>query len=286
VVTATVIWISAQLHSAEKLAFASGHWANFSLVNLENDKGALEQGVDLAFTSFLKSMAAIRLFCETNDKAFLEASQMSSQILEKLSDPPLEPGPAEITIELTKDEHSLLVEVMEDHGHLLIRAGDMVSAMALIYTVALFDGLLVDLYRLCLSFVPRSIATRERTISIEQVMKANDIGILQAQLITEEVDRFAFKSVLEQFNLFRSRLGIEGFEFDLVAPLEGIRARRNIFVHNGGLVNESYVKIAGGSPFVIGEMLKLGKDDLDSDIEGLNVAAKSLVQAIRMKFDL
>ncbi|GEM_PF-6715111 len=255
-------------------------WANFSFVTLEFDKKTLEDGVDSALASYLKSMTAIRLFCETNEKAFSETSLRFSQILTKLQNPSLEeiePGPGTVALTLTEDEVGLLVEVMEDHSHLLVRAEGMVNVMAEIYAVALFDGLLVDLYRLCLTFVPQSLATQQRMVSLEQVMKANDIGSLQGQLITEEVDRFGFSSVLEQFKSFRSRLGVDVDDLKVIAPLEQIRARRNIFVHNGGVVNESYLKIAEGSPIAIGEVLSLEKEELNSDISALNLAAKSLV---------
>jgi len=235
-------------------------------------------------------MAAIRLFCQTNEKAFFETSRQHGEILAKLQNPsPMETEehePDAVTISLTEEELDLLKHVMEDHSHLLVRAEDMVNVMALIYAVALFDGLLVDLYRSCLTFVPQSIATQHQTVTLEQVMKARDLEILQRQLITEEVERFSFNGVLEQFKMFGGRLGVDVDDLELLSSLNQIRARRNNFVHNGGIVNESYLKIAEDSPLAIGEALRLGKVDLDNDIEALNVAANSLVKSIRLKFKL
>ncbi len=195
----------------------------------------LTKKIDLAITSYRKSMAAIRLFCKTNEKAFADSSLTVGQIREKLNNPPREDtegtdelGPDMIKLSLTEGELDLLREVMEDQSHLLLHAEGMVNVMAAIYAIALFDGLLVDLYRLCLTFVPLSLASKELTISVEQVMKAGDIESLQLQLITEEVERFAFCSVLEQFKKFQSRLGVAVADLKVVDSLEPIRARRNI----------------------------------------------------------
>jgi hypothetical protein len=125
--------------------------------------------------------------------------------------------------------------------------------------ICYLEKLLSDTTHILLSNHPEILALHERTISLEQIIEIGNIADLKNHIITVEIEKMLFKSLNEFLEFFEEKIfrkkmpDIEFLKKDVVE----IKERRNLIIHNGGIVNSKYLNIVDLS---IIEKFKLKKD--------------------------
>lgn len=120
--------------------------------------------------------------------------------------------------------------------------------MALVYLVAIWDAFITDTARRILRIHPHLIS--ECTTNI-QLSKSDAWNLGTNQDIKEYLIELEVRKLTEEkkklIDTFRDYWGID-FEKSIVnvKDIVEIRVRRNIWVHNSGVVNEQYERLVGG----------------------------------------
>lgn len=155
--------------------------------------------------------------------------------------------------------------------------------MAFVYGVAVFDAFLADVVATVLELKPELLKSR-RQVSMEQVIEAVGSGRVVRVLAQREVTDFAYLSVFEQAKYLDSKFNIDLAQLGIsLDTLSEIMARRNIFVHSGGIVNERYLS-ASKSSAVVGSRLQVDDNYLKASHNCLSNCANRLSEVLVEKF--
>ena len=105
-----------------------------------------------------------------------------------------------------------------------------------------FDYLIADLIRIYYYLYPSSLPEKELNISLKELTQCKDIGEAKDFLINKQVDKVTYEGFDKQKKFFKDTLNIDikEKEIDWAALNEAIE-RRNLIVHNNGLVNRRYI---------------------------------------------
>lgn len=112
-----------------------------------------------------------------------------------------------------------------------------------------------------------------------------NIGVeaIRKKIINREIDAIMRESYVEWFKLFESH----GMKFESCKSemklLKEIYARRNIFVHNSGKVNDIYLKNISDTQFSVGERLTIDEQYLSSAFGAIKIIVFTvLIEAARL----
>lgn len=134
------------------------------------------------------------------------------------------------------------------HSDILYR-----SSFVMLFTY--FDNLLSDLMHNYYERYPKSFEGENFKISLSELTSINDIKEAKEYLINKHIDSQMYNSLESQINYFKDHLNVSCKKEDLNwENIDEVRERRNIIVHNGGIVNRKYVQ-------------KFKKRDLSTDVE-------------------
>lgn len=113
------------------------------------------------------------------------------------------------------------------------------------------------------------------TISIVDFIDTSSEDMINI-IINQRLDSLFYSSPIKQLEYFDKGLGVK-LEEDIWGKWIEIKARRDLIVHNGGVVNETYVKKSGQFA-----LLKLGEDALINEeyFRGIIADLKSMVGSI------
>ena len=118
----------------------------------------------------------------------------------------------------------------------------MLREMAFIYAFALFDAFLADAHYVFLLARPEALKSG-RQMTHEQIIERIVEDDLIESLARREVDDLAYKSVAGQFSYYKEKIGLRLSKSGVdVKELVEMRARRNLFVHNGGVATSTLLK--------------------------------------------
>lgn len=119
--------------------------------------------------------------------------------------------------------------------------GEQVYVQQLVMTFAYLDAFIADSVRAICQACPAVLKSRKTLDWATIVSIGNWEGLLQA-LVDRCVHEFGFRSVVERIDTMRSRFGLELDLGDrLMRVLEVGEMIRNLFVHNGGRVNQDFI---------------------------------------------
>jgi hypothetical protein len=133
---------------------------------------------------------------------------------------------------------------------------NLLTEMALIYQVALFDAYVPDMIKAVLLYRPEILKSKDRQLTYEEILNLHAKSRIVEDLVDREVDRFSRQSIREQIKWISRKLQVnyvsnEGQENVMVE----LNARRNILVHNNGIVNQLYLNAVPNSTLVVGERI-------------------------------
>jgi len=145
---------------------------------------------------------------------------------------------------------------------------------ALISLVSYFEFIIAELIHSFYSLYPQALPSEERVLSLSDLREIGSIEEAENELIQREIDSLLRESLEKQLEYISKRLKVN---LDALTPYKDrlieISQRRNIFVHNDGIVNKIYLT------HVSTELLEDGtKDGMQLDVteEYLNQAIDSI----------
>ncbi len=152
----------------------------------------------------------------------------------------------------------------------------MLMPMALVYLVAIWDAFITDTSRCILRIHPQLISECVTNI---QLSKSDVWNLGTNQDIREYLIELEVRKLTEErkklIDTFRDYWGID-FQRSLVnlKDIVEIRARRDVWVHNSGIVNEQYERLVGDETvFEKGQIAEITNEYFEESLVKLTVLA-------------
>jgi len=103
-----------------------------------------------------------------------------------------------------------------------------------------FDAFMGALLKALYNSKPQLYDALERQISISGLRSFDTIKAVTEHLLEAEIDAFRRSSYVDQFQSLQNRFNIELRDFPEWGEFVELGQRRNLLIHNGGVVNEQY----------------------------------------------
>lgn len=143
-------------------------------------------------------------------------------------------------------EPSVLRAVMEAVNSFTKQApkqGALIRQSALVTLMSHFESLIADLTHAFYVRFPRALSADQRSLTLEQLRELGSIDDAVSYLVAQEVDALLREPLDRQIAYFTKPLGVDTRPLEhLCTRLVEIDQRRNLFVHNRGVVNRHYTK--------------------------------------------
>ncbi|WP_299112013.1 hypothetical protein [uncultured Winogradskyella sp.] len=175
---------------------------------------------------------------------------------------------AQIGLYSFKEDDQYMIHHLQEKINTLQGYTNIVYEMALVYCIAQFEAFLNDLTRLLLTYYWKTLITKHKTMSYEDVLKFETMEELKFSLIDKEVMAFSHLSIMEKVKYYEDRFHVK---FSYIRQ-KGVRknwncieketlvksfATRNIILHNGGVINEKYIFLTGEPKSKIGSSVTI-----------------------------
>lgn len=133
---------------------------------------------------------------------------------------------------------------------------------------------------------PHVAGIKKKTLTLEELKSFGSIEDAEKYLIDSKIEGLLRSSFSDWIDTLKTELGLGlGYLFDFKDELIEIYQRRNLFVHNGGVVNSIYLSKVPESGKSIGDKLSVDEDYLDNSIDKIHVLF-SLIACELWKNDL
>ena len=169
--------------------------------------------------------------------------------------------------------------------------GPLLRHSALVILVSYFELLLSDLVQSYYLRYPQALPSDEYVLSLSDLRGIGSIEEAERYLITKEADKVLRKNLEEQLGYFSNRLKIDLEPLaDCTSDLTEVTQRRNLLVHNDGMVNriylarvpQSYIETNGVEE---GQHLHVAPQYLSNAIETIGTAGVILIQQCWRKWE-
>lgn len=233
----------------------------------------------------------LTVFVQDTQGAISEISQKHRQIAEKI-------GKAQqgkrveneksdektVSIKLSKEEIELLVTVMAKRVEGIDKYPNLLMNMAFIYLVALFDAFLTDVFAAVLIERPEALKSKKQ-LTYDKILELQQKGELIKFMAQREINELSYKSMADQSNYYKAKFNINlaGSGVELTALIE-IRARRNLLVHNNGIVNDMYMETVKYTTYSLGDRVELTFDYWNECKKQLDSVATFVHKSVLDKF--
>lgn len=156
--------------------------------------------------------------------------------------------------------------------------------------VSEFDSYLSNLLTKILTFKPEIIDSKDKNISLSDLVQLGSVEAAREQIISKEVETVLRSSHMEQFAWME-----KNFSITLTKGLSSwpafveLTERRNLFVHCDGVVSEQYLKVCNkynvpiNEDAVVGEKLRANRKYLRQSYETLYEIGLKLSQVLWRK---
>jgi hypothetical protein len=251
----------------------------------------LEAKLRHARSAFVESMIALSAFVETTQESIQGTAKGVEKVRElfaavQIGEPlPVDPSEDTMTLELSDDQIDLIVTAMEGYGGKVARFPTMLIEMALIYLIALFDAYVADVFRAVLISRPEMLRSH-RQLTYEVILSFEDRGSLIDAMAAREINDIAYKSLSEQVRYYAERFGVDLRSSDKVSvdELVEVTARRNLLVHNAGIVNSVYLDTVPVASVSLGDRLVVDESYWRYAKNGIFAAVRVIDVELRNKF--
>jgi len=151
---------------------------------------------------------------------------------------------------------------------------DLLHRSALVTLVSFFNDLLADLYRLYYRLRPQALSSDDKVLSVNELRGFADLEEAIAALISRRVEGLLRGSLEDQriFLLKQLKMDLQGMGPDRWGRVVEIHERRNLLVHNNGVVNDVYLRKTAS--------LDLGGTDRPTRGDTLDVPAAYIDDAV------
>lgn len=162
--------------------------------------------------------------------------------------------------------------------------GRLLYSQQLVMLFVQLDAFIADSLRIICQLRPE-VMKGDKKIDWDTVLECGGWEQLLDHLSEQYIFEFGWQSVRKRITLLRTRLGlvVECPEPDLEL-LEEAENIRNIVVHNGGRVNQEYIRRTGRDSLTVGAFVPLSLEYLDKIAQVTTTLASNLFVAVSKKF--
>lgn len=170
------------------------------------------------------------------------------------------------------------IEIIEKQKEILYRG-------SLLLLVTYFENLIAGVLRENFKKYPQRILLNEKSVSYRMLTEVNDIEEIKNILIDQEVTSKMYGSLLDWKNYFQKniKLNLKVWD-DQFDELQEIIARRNLYVHNNGIINNIYIQLVNNIDKVsIGKYLNIDREYVDNAVNIIEYIGISLLIEVWLK---
>ena len=143
--------------------------------------------------------------------------------------------------------------------------------IVLVRIVTSFEAFFFSLLETLLMERPERLP-KEKKIEYGEILESNDFGEVIKKIVERELHELKFKSVSAWFEKLQGMVKMKCPNEEEIRLLAEIKATRDLFIHNSGLVNRFYIKKAGGlARGRLGQPIRMSDEYL---IESLKLVVK------------
>jgi hypothetical protein len=106
-----------------------------------------------------------------------------------------------------------------------------------------FDSYLGELLKIIYLKDDKLIKGIVREISLSDLMEFQDLSDVKVAMVDKEIETFRRDSYVEQFSALERKFGLSLRKFNEWPLFVELSQRRNLLIHNGGLVSEQYLAV-------------------------------------------
>ena len=109
--------------------------------------------------------------------------------------------------------------------------------------VSRYDEFIAGILRNYYKAYPNKLKNPDKTITYDEIVELNSVELIKDAFIDKEIDRLLYGSHIDQIDFLDDnlKLGIKA-NCSRIKDFIEITERRNIIVHNGGIVNKQYLQ--------------------------------------------
>ena len=112
--------------------------------------------------------------------------------------------------------------------------------MSLIYLATELESFLKNVLILSFRYKPEILATCQKSISYEELVKYSTIDAARKDVMEKEVAALLYRDIEDISKYFEQKFNIDLSELTEWKKFKELLYRRNIIVHNSGVVNQIY----------------------------------------------
>lgn len=113
-----------------------------------------------------------------------------------------------------------------------------------------------------------------REISLSDIMEFTDLESVKLSMLNKEIETLRRESYIEQFSTLEKKFKIELKKFKEWSAFVELSQRRNIIMHNGGVISEQYLNVCSKEGYNFSEDIQIGSS--------LNVSFDYFISASRI----
>lgn len=121
-----------------------------------------------------------------------------------------------------------------------------------------YDAFLGSLLKVIYSNKPDLLKGISRQISFNDLLDYENLAAVKLDMLEKEVENFRRNSYSEQFSILESKFGLKLRSFTEWGEFIELSQRRNLIVHNGGIVSDQYLLVCDRENHKFVERPKLG----------------------------
>lgn len=159
------------------------------------------------------------------------------------------------------------------------KQGDILYSGALMLLVTYFENLVAGVLKKDFIKHPQRVSLDEKSVSYKLLAEVGDIEEIKNILIDQEITNRMYGSFEDWKNFFQKNIKLKLTSWNKsFEHLQEIIARRNLFVHNNGIINNIYIKLVKemDSSF-IGKHIGISREYIDDAIDTIEYLGIALV---------
>jgi hypothetical protein len=154
----------------------------------------------------------------------------------------------------------------------------------LMLLITYFENTISKIFKTDFEKHPDRICLENKTISYSVLETSENIADIKDYLIDIEVTNLMYKSVSDWLEYLKKNLKLKmEYVTEKLPQLKEIIARRNIIVHNNGIVNNIYLNQIVGSDVKKGDVLTVSREYIDTAINLVETIGIAIIIEIWLK---
>ena len=165
------------------------------------------------------------------------------------------------------------------------KQAEILYSGSLMLLVTYFENLVSGVFKKDFIKHPQRVALDEKSVSYKVLSEFGNVIDVKNFLIDQEVTNKMYGSFSEWKYFFNKQMKLELESWDKKSNvIMEIIARRNLFVHNNGIINNIYINLVKDcDKSKIGEVIEINREYIDQAIDIIEYAGISLIVEVWLK---